>query len=113
MNNSTIRSLVVLFALITSFGVYAQPTMSAPTVSGITTTGATLGGTIAGTGITARGTSWKISAGVVAADNQLAEGGTTAAAYTHARTGMPSGTQIFYVAYGTNGGGTAISSESS
>jgi hypothetical protein len=113
MNNFTTRSLAVLFALTISWGVYAQPTMSAPTVSAINSTGATLGGTIAGTGITARGTSWKTSAGVAATDNQLAEGGTSAGTYTHTRTGMPSGTQIFYVAYGTNGGGTAISSESS
>lgn len=92
---------------------FAQPTMSAPTVSGITHNSAVLGGTIAGSGITARGTAWKTSSPVVATDNQLVEGGTSASAYTHTRSGLPSGTQIFFVAYGTNAGGTAISSESS
>ncbi|MFN7437267.1 MAG: hypothetical protein ACK5SJ_12565, partial [Bacteroidota bacterium] len=87
--------------------------MSAPTVSGITHNSAVLGGTIAGSGITARGTAWKTSSPVVATDNQLVEGGTSASAYTHTRSGLPSGTQIFFVAYGTNAGGTAISSESS
>jgi hypothetical protein len=113
MNNFTFKLSVLLFILFASVSAYAQPVMSSPTVGGITSSGATLGGTIAGAGITARGTSWKTSAGVAATDNQLAEGGTTAGTYTHARSGMPAGTQIFFVAYGTNGGGTAISSESS
>lgn len=112
MNKVVRFSIVVSFFCIT-IKSWAQPTMSAPTVSGITHNSATLGGTIAGSGITARGTAWKTSSPVIATDNQLAEGGTTAAAYTHTRSGLPSGTQIFFVAYGTNGGGTAISSESS
>jgi hypothetical protein len=115
MNNFTKCTCFCLLVALShiSFKSYAQPTMSAPTVTSITTTGATLGGTIAGAGITARGTSWSISTPVVATDHQLAEGGTTAGTYTHARTSMPSGTLIYFVAYGTNAGGTAISAESS
>ncbi len=91
----------------------AQPAMSSPTVTNITNTSATLGGTIAGSGITARGTAWKISSPVVAIDNQLAEGGTTAGTYSHSRTSLPAATQIFFVAFGTDAVGTAISAESS
>ncbi len=114
MKNFT-RQISVLLILSCLLGakLLAQPTMSAPTVSTITHNSATLGGFIAGSGITARGTSWKISSPVVASDNQLAEGGTAIGAYTHSRTSLPSGTKIFFVAYGTDGVGTAISSESS
>ncbi len=102
-----------LFSSMILFGVdsYAQPAMSVPTVTTITNNSAILGGTIAGSGITARGTAWKISSPVIATDNQLAEGGTAAGAYSHPRASLPPGTQIFFVAYGTDGVGTAISSE--
>lgn len=56
------------------------PTVNAPTVSGITSTSATLGATVTNAGgysPIARGTSFKTSSPVAAADNQLAEGGTT------------------------------------
>ncbi len=102
-----------LFSSMILFGVdsYAQPAMSVPTVTTITNNSAILGGTIAGSGITARGTAWKISSPVIATDNQLAEGGTAAGAYSHPRASLPPGTQVFFVAYGTDGVGTAISSE--
>lgn len=115
MNNFTKNVLFILtLGLITAKAI-AQPIMTLPTVTTttITNTGATLGGTIGGAGITFRGTSWKISSPVIATDNQLAEGGTTAGLYSHSRSGMPAATQIFFVAYGTNAGGTAISAESS
>jgi hypothetical protein len=105
--------LSIVISCLAAAKLYAQPTMSAPTISGITSTSAVLGGTIAGPGITVRGTAWKTTSPVLATDNQLAEGGTGASAYTHTRSGLPAGTQIFFVAYGTNGGGMAISSESS
>ena len=111
--NKFIQSGIIIFLLLVGRTVYAQPTMSLPTVSGITDNSATLGGTIAGPGILARGTAWKTTSPVAVTDNQLALGVTSAGTYTHARTGLPSGTQIFFVAYGTNGGGTAISGESS
>lgn len=100
------------FYLNAAFG--QAPTVIAPTVTAITHNSATLGGIVtSGSGITARGTAWKISSPVVATDNQLAEGGTTTGAFTHPRSGLPSGTQIFFVAYATNGTGTSISTESS
>jgi Secretion system C-terminal sorting domain len=90
------------------------PTVGSPTVTGITHNSATLGGNVtSGSGITARGTAWKTSSPVVATDNQLAEGGTTTGVFTHSRSGLPSGTQLFFVAYATNGSGTTISGESS
>jgi hypothetical protein len=111
--NKTIRLCILLTSCFFALKSWAQPTMSAPTVTGITHNSAVLGGTIAGTGITARGTAWKTSSPVISTDNQLAEGGTTAGTYTHTRSSLPSGTQIFFVAYGTDAGGTAISAESS
>ncbi len=92
------------------------PTVTTPTVSGIAETQATLGGTVTSNGsntLTERGTVWKTSAGVTIADNKLAEGGTGVSAFTHNRTGLPAGTQIFYAAYATSVTGTVLSSESS
>jgi len=112
--NNLINQLVLMAVIFLLGGrALAQPAMSSPTVTDITNTSATLGGTIAGAGITARGTAWKISSPVVATDNPLAEGGTFAGTYTHSRTSLPPATQIFFVAFGTDAVGTAISAESS
>jgi hypothetical protein len=92
------------------------PTVTTPTVSGIAETQATLGGTVTSNGgntLTERGTVWKTSAGVTISDNKVAEGGTGVTAFTHNRTGLPSGTQIFYAAYATSAAGTSLSPESS
>jgi hypothetical protein len=92
------------------------PTVTSPTATGVNEIDATLGGTVTSNGgnaLTERGTVWKTSAGVTIADNKQSEGGTTVSAFTHARTGLPSGTRIFYAAYATNVAGTALSSESS
>jgi hypothetical protein len=91
------------------------PTLTTPTVSSITNTSATLGATISSDGgstITARGTSYKTSSPVIATDNQLAEGGTIVAAYSHSRTSLSPQTQYYFAGYATNGIGTALSSES-
>lgn len=91
------------------------PTLTTPTATVTSSTTATLGATVTsngGTALSARGTSYKTTAGVAATDNQLAEGGTSVAAYTHSRTGLSPQTQYFYVGYATNTNGTAISSES-
>lgn len=91
------------------------PSLTTPTVSTITENSAVLGATVTsngGSSLTARGTSYKTSAGVAASDNQLAEGGTTVAAYTHTRSGLAAQTQYFYVGYASNSTSTGISSES-
>ena len=92
------------------------PILSSPVVSGILNTSATIGATIITDGnatITARGTVWKTSSPVTAADNALAEGGTTVSSFTQSRTGLPSGTRIYYRGYATNSAGTGLSPESS
>ncbi|NCA87223.1 MAG: T9SS type A sorting domain-containing protein, partial [Clostridia bacterium] len=66
-----------------------------------------------GSSITERGTVWKTSAGVTITDNKLAEGGTSTGVFTHSRTSLPVGSQIFYRAYATNAIGTTLSDESS
>ena len=92
------------------------PTVTTPTATTISTTSATLGGNITADGgdaITERGTIWKTSAGVTISDNKLAEGSTSTGTFSHSRTSLPAGTQIFYKAYATNGIGTTLSSEAS
>ncbi|NCA87158.1 MAG: T9SS type A sorting domain-containing protein, partial [Clostridia bacterium] len=66
-----------------------------------------------GSSITERGTVWKTSAGVTITDNKLAEGGTSTGVFSHSRTSLPVGSQIFYRAYATNAIGTTLSDESS
>jgi hypothetical protein len=92
------------------------PVLSSPTVTSIGSTDADMGGTVASDGgatLSARGTVWKTSAGVVAADNPLAEGGTGTGVFSHNRTSLPAGTQIFFRAYATNATGTGLSPEAS
>ncbi|MBI3882792.1 MAG: carbohydrate-binding protein, partial [Sphingobacteriales bacterium] len=99
-----------------SFTAFTAPTVIMPTVSGITNTTAILGATITangGSAVTARGTSFKTSSPVIATDNQLAEGATGIAAYTHVRTNLLPQTQYFYVGYAANIFATGISSEAS
>lgn len=92
------------------------PIVTTPTATSITDVSATLGGNITsdgGSSITERGTVWKTSAGVTITDNKLAEGGTSTGVFTHSRSSLPSGSQIFYRAYATNVIGTTLSDESS
>ena len=93
------------------------PTLSIPTAAVTSSTSATLGATIVsngGSSLTARGTAYKTTTGVVATDNQLAEGGTGVSAFTHTRTGLSPQTQYFYVGYATNTvSNTGISAEGS
>jgi hypothetical protein len=99
---------------ISSTASSAAPTLTTPTVTFITDISANLGATITadgGSSITARGTSFKTSSPVIATDNQLAEGGTTVAAYTHSRTSLTPQTQYFYAGYATNSTGTGLSTE--
>ncbi|MDY0208510.1 MAG: T9SS type A sorting domain-containing protein, partial [Pseudomonas sp.] len=101
---------------VTTTGGVTAPTITSPTATSITDVSATLGGNITsdgGSSITERGTVWKTSAGVTITDNKLAEGGTSTGVFTHSRTSLPVGSQIFYRAYATNAIGTTLSDESS
>ncbi len=89
------------------------PSLTSPTATTITENSAILGATVVsdgGSSLTARGTAFKTSSPVLATDNQLAEGGTSVAAFSHSRTLAPE-TQYFYVGYATNASTTGISSE--
>jgi hypothetical protein len=82
----------------------------------ITDNSAVFGGNISsdgGSAILSRGTVWSTTSGVTLADNYLAEGGTTTGVFSHARTSLPSQTQIFYKAFATNAIGTTMSLENS
>ena len=94
----------------------SAPVISSPTANGATSNSATIGATISSDGgstITERGTVWKTTAGVTATDNPLAEGGTATGAFSHLRSSLPAGSQIFYRGYAINGTGTGLSTESS
>jgi hypothetical protein len=104
------KILILLLAIFSIAEVHAQaPTVNTPTVTSITTTGATLGGTVAGT-LTHRGTRWSTTS-PVGTSNELEEASTTAGAFTQARTGLPSATRIFFVAYARNNSDVGTSAE--
>lgn len=99
---------------VTSTAASSTPTLTTPTATSITDVSATLGATVSsdgGSALSARGTSYNTSSPVVAADNQLAEGGTSVAAFSHSRTGLSPQTQYFYAGYATNSSGTTLSNE--
>jgi hypothetical protein len=92
------------------------PTVTSPTVAAVSENSADLGGNITsngGSALTERGTVWKTSPGVTITDNKLAEGGTATGSFSHTRSSLPAGTEIFYRAYATNTVGTGLSAESS
>ncbi len=96
--------------------VLTPPVIGSPLVTGIGSSGASLGATITGSGgsaIVERGTLWSTTTGVTLADNKLAEGGTATGSFSHARSGMPAQTLIFFKAYATNATGTSLTDESS
>ncbi|MEK7604723.1 MAG: hypothetical protein AAB442_02940, partial [Patescibacteria group bacterium] len=94
------------------------PTLSNPTATSITSSGATLGATVSSNGgasLTARGTCWSTSLTNPSLTNGascLAEGGTAVSIFSHARTGMPAGTTIYYTGYATNSVGTGYTASS-
>ena len=104
---------------IDDFTLYATqsasaPTITTPTATAITDVSATLGATITadgGSAITYRGTSYKTSTPVIETDNQLAEGGTSVAAFSHSRTSLAPQTRYYYAGYATNATGTSLSAE--
>ncbi len=90
------------------------PALSSPTAASIGQTTATLGATVTGNGgssISARGTVWGEAAAPTG--NVLAEGGTGISAFSHARSGLPQGTRIFYRGYADNDVGRGYSAEGS
>ena len=90
------------------------PSLSTPTSSAVTATTATLGATVTsngGSSLTARGTCWGTSP--APAGNCTAEGSTLVSSFTHGRTGLTSGTTIYYRGYATNGIGTGYSADGS
>lgn len=94
----------------------SAPVVSSPTATSVTVNSSILGGDITsdgGSAITERGTVWNTIPGVTISDNMLAEGGTSTGVFSHLRTSLPSGTEIFYRAYATNAIGTTLSEESS
>ena len=95
---------------------FAPPTVTSPTVSMIATESATLGGHVTGNGgsaLTERGTVWSTISPVTISDHFLAEGGTDTGVFVQPRSGFPSGTKIYFTAFGINGIGSALAMESS
>ncbi|HPR27615.1 lamin tail domain-containing protein, partial [Lentimicrobium sp.] len=96
--------------------ILTPPVIISPTATNITVNSAILGGNITSDGgspVTERGTVWNTTGSVTIDDNKLAEGGTTTGIFTHLRSGLPEGTQIFYCAYATNAEGTTLTNEAS
>jgi len=83
----------------------ALPTVTSPTSSNITLTSATLGATVTSLGspasISARGTCWNTT-GATITQNCAPASGLTTGLFTHARSGLPSGTLIYYRGYANN-----------
>jgi hypothetical protein len=95
--------------------VIAPPVLSPPSASGISTQTAVLGATITSDGgspVIERGTVWSINSPVTISDNKLAEGGVSTGTFSHLRTGLPAGTEVFFAAYAQNAIGTTLSAES-
>ncbi len=92
------------------------PQVTTSAATSITNNSAVLGGTIVSDGgspITERGTVWSINSPVTINDNKLPEGGTATGVFSHLRSSLPAGTDLFYAAYAINGIGAALSPESS
>ncbi len=91
------------------------PGLTVPTAVSITQMTATLGATLASDGggtVSERGTIWNAT-GAPVTENVSAEGGTAAAAFSHARTSFPAGSRIYYRGYAVNGIGTGYSLDAS
>lgn len=90
------------------------PTIDSPTVTAVTTTTATLGATVTsatGGTITSRGTVHDTSP--LPTGNAVAEGGTGVSLFTHGRTGLPAGTEIYYRGYVITENGTGYTEDDS
>jgi hypothetical protein len=101
---------------VTTLAAIGLPVVTNTSVSGVGETSATLGGEITsdgGSAITERGTVWSTNPGVTISDNKTAEGGTSTGIFSHSRSGLPSGTLIYFRAYAINANGTSLSEEDS
>ena len=100
--------------LVTGSTGLTAPIVTTPTATNITDMTADLGGNIVSDGgatLTERGTVWSTSTGVLITDNKLIDGGIATGIFSHTRSSLPSGTQIFYKAYAINSYGTTLSTE--
>jgi len=96
----------------TSSACNVIPTVTTPSSDSVTATTATLGATVTSLGVPnsiSRGTCYATTANPTT--NCLAEGGTTASAFTHSRTGLSASTAYYYRGYATNATGTAYSAD--
>jgi hypothetical protein len=90
------------------------PTVTSPTVDAFADTTATLGGTVTADGdvnVDSRGIEWGTVSGDTPNIEPAVAGGP--GTFTVDVTGLPSNTEIFFRAWGTNAGGTGYSVESS
>jgi len=82
------------------------PILISPTATSITTSSAILGANVTSNGgapITVRGTCWGTTNNPTT--NCIPQGGTTTGIFSHSRTGLPTGTPIYYRGYATNSAG--------
>jgi len=110
-----LQAVPVMVSVTTSTSTTA-PVVISPTAASITESSAVLGGNVSSDGgspITERGTVWSTTSPVTTADNKLAEGTAATGVFSHLRSSLPAGVQIFYAAYATNANGTTLSSEAS
>jgi hypothetical protein len=98
-----------------SSAVMLIPAVSSPSATLIGVNSANLGGYISSDGgspVTERGTVWTTIPPVTMNDHPMAEGSTDTGYFSHQRSSLPAGTQIYYSAYATNATGTAMTQES-
>lgn len=91
----------------------AAPAVSSPTATAIGTTTATLGANVTSDGgatVTDRGTVWGATASPT---GNAASQGSGVGVFTHARTGLTPGVQLFYRGYAVNSAGTSYSADGS
>ena len=95
---------------VTSTASVVVPTLTLPTSASVTDTTATLGATVTvngGASLTSRGTVYGTSAAPTG--NAVAEGDTSVALFTQARSGFSPDTAYFYRGYAINSAGTGYS----
>lgn len=110
-----LQAAPVVVSVTTSTSTTA-PVVISPTAASITESSAVLGGNVSSDGgspITERGTVWSTTSPVTIADNKLAEGTASTGLFSHLRSSLPAGVQIYYAAYATNANGTTLSTEAS
>jgi hypothetical protein len=103
----------------TCFACSSNPTIGSPNSASITSTTATLSANITNDGggtcsVSARGVNWSTTAGVpTALGGTDVPSGTGTGSFSPAVSGLPAGTKIYFVGYGTNSNGTAKTTEAS